>query len=119
MVPVTVELFNNSLQTARQVTCEFYAGAPKVTMVDKKPTLTPSGDMVGSQQLPTIGPGARGKVTLPMSLKDGDQVVVKVYLVPSIAQVYWGIYPATAYTKWLHQAPEAEAVEAREPTRVG
>lgn len=121
LVPVEVELFNNSLQTARQVVCEFYRGAPTVKTVDGKSQLAPTGDMIGSQQLATIGPGARGTVTLPMSLSDTDQVVVKVYVqpLPSFAQVYWGIYPPNAYTQWLHQAREAPAVDARETTGVG
>lgn len=120
LVPVEVELFNNSLQTARRVTCEFYQGAPTVQNVNGKPQLVPTGAMVDSQQLSTIGPGARGTVTQPMSLAEGDQVVVKVYIAPlvNLAQVYWGIYPASAYTTWLHESRDARAEVARKPTRV-
>jgi hypothetical protein len=110
LVPVAVQLFNNSLQTATDVVCEFYQGAPTVS----GGKLVPSGHLIGTQEIPTLQPKGRKTVTLPMNLKDGDEVVVKVYVKPLdiLGQVYWGIYPPQAYSQWF-QLTETGAVSQR------
>lgn len=101
MVVVEVELFNNSLNPGTNVVCDFYKGAP--TVVQGKDKLAPSGTLVGSRTVETMVGHAREKVNLPMKLTKGDQVVVQVYvseLKGFATQVYWGIYPASAYMGW-------------------
>ncbi|MFV5997791.1 hypothetical protein ACNPQM_36775 [Streptomyces sp. NPDC056231] len=112
-VGVKVEVFNNSLKEIQNVACEFYHGAPSV--VDSK--LTPSGNMVGRQSLETLLPTGRATMSMNMSLQQKDQVVVVVvYGVPApdgtqVREVYWGIYPPSAFADWHAQQVSLPARE--------
>jgi len=109
-VTVSVEVFNNGLSELQNIVCEFYKGAPTVS----GGKLTPSGDIVGQQTLPTLLGNGRGTMAMSMSLTDNDQVVVRVYPegLPMLAKVYWGIYPPSAYSGWRTQQA-AGALTAR------
>ncbi|MEU0837547.1 hypothetical protein, partial [Streptomyces sp. NPDC005969] len=112
-VGVKVEVFNNSLKEIQNVACEFYHGAPSV--VDSK--LTPSGNMAGRQSLETLLPTGRATMSMNMSLQQKDQVVVVVvYGVPApdgtqVREVYWGIYPPSAFADWHAQQVSLPARE--------
>jgi hypothetical protein len=96
-VEVSVEIFNNGLGEIQNVVCEFYKGAPVLGTGG----ITPSGDMAGQQSVPTLTGTGRTTVSLPMTLAPNDQVTVSLYVsVPPVKlsnQIYWAVYPASAF----------------------
>jgi len=113
-VEVNVEVFNNSLKEIRNIVCEFYYGAPSVDN-DKK--LTPPTKMVGQQRLEMLPSTGRATMSMNMSLQQKDPVVVLVeYSVPApdgmqVREVYWGIYPPSAFADWHAQQVSLSAGE--------
>ncbi|MFF0536940.1 hypothetical protein ACWDF1_00555 [Streptomyces coelicoflavus] len=98
-VTVGVEIFNNGLQQIDEVVCEFYQGPPRVK---EDALVPPDGTATGTKSLTPLAAKARGTANLGMSLAQKDLVTVKVYDArsPESAEVYWAIYPASAYQDW-------------------
>lgn len=96
-VEVSVEIFNNGLTEISNVVCEFYKGGPVLA----SGKLTPPGEMAGQQTVQTLTGIARTTVSLPMTLAQNDQVTVSVYIsLPPVKlsnQIYWAVYPASAF----------------------
>jgi hypothetical protein len=96
-VEVSVEVFNNGLASAENVVCDFYTGAPTVAGGE----LTPPGNPVGTRTLQLLNGGARDTMSMPMELAADDEVVVSVAASGSSStNVYWAIYPPSAYSTW-------------------
>jgi hypothetical protein len=88
-------MFNNCVTTVKNVTCEFYLGMPVVSGGTVTP---PPGSPFGTQQLASLSGGARGTVSLDMPLTSSDDVTVVVSCAgQSAGNVYWGVYPQSAY----------------------
>ncbi|MCX5037578.1 MULTISPECIES: hypothetical protein [Streptomyces] len=112
-ITVGVEIFNNGLQQIDEVVCEFYRGLPQVK---EKGLVPPAGTAAGTKSLTPLSAKARGTARLGMSLAEKDLVTVKVYDArsPESAEVYWAIYPASAYTDW-NPPSTASAARSGEP----
>jgi hypothetical protein len=99
-VDVHVELFNNGLKEVQDIICDFYRGAPVVVGKDTK-KLAPPGPaaMTGTKTLPRLSASGRETITATMKLAQGEQVAVNVYVsgLQPFGEVYWGIYPASAF----------------------
>ncbi|MEU9790188.1 hypothetical protein AB0E27_06095 [Streptomyces sparsogenes] len=112
-VEVNVEVFNNSLTEIQNVVCEFYLGEPSaVGTALKEPE---SEKMIGQQRVGKLLPTGRATAHMSMSLQQNDQVVVVVAYSAAdgtpARQVYWGIYPPSAFADWHAQQVALSAGE--------
>jgi len=86
-VDIVVEIFNNSYGTARNVSCEFFRGKPKVI----KHVLTPPEEYLEKVKLDAeIGPIERRTVTLTGQRHTTPMYVTVQLFMGSIAMgIYW------------------------------
>jgi hypothetical protein len=96
-VDINVSIFNNSLITATDITCEVFLGAPIIENLERK--VTPPEDLLGTMKIDELKPTGRGTVSLNATLKENDRVTVNVYYagLSMLSKVYWGVYPLAAF----------------------
>jgi hypothetical protein len=94
---VEVEVFNNSINPAEEVKCEFFAGMPAVV----KDVWGPTGTKLGEATLPELH--AQGRSSKPLSLTVPRPQKLPYYFSVRVSckgppvlkpKTYWNVYPA-------------------------
>jgi hypothetical protein len=92
---IEVDVFNNSISRAGEVTCEFFEGKPTLAQGEPK-KLEPPKDLLGHATRPDLGPRARAtlRLTVPLPGNMPCYITVRVSCtVPPKKKTYWTIYP--------------------------
>lgn len=110
---ILVDVFNNSINEAGEVTCEFFEGMPTVvqpTESRNKPKLEPPGKSLGDPQR-CSGLNALGRetirLTVPLPEKTPCYIVVRVSCkIPPKKKTYWNVYPPNKLAAFRSVQPE-------------